>query len=48
VFVDWAWASQGAAWIDVMNLICGVAMDRTDIDVDGPRRGQSADTRDRT
>jgi hypothetical protein len=35
VFVDWAWASQGAAWIDTMNLICGVAMDRTDIDVDG-------------
>jgi Phosphotransferase enzyme family len=34
VFVDWAWASQGAAWIDIMNLICGVAMDRTDIDVD--------------
>jgi Phosphotransferase enzyme family len=34
VFVDWAWASQGAAWIDTMNLICGVAMDRTGIDVD--------------
>jgi hypothetical protein len=31
---DWAWACQGAAWIDTMNLICGVAMDRTDIDVD--------------
>jgi len=35
VFVDWAWASQGAAWIDTLNLICGVAMDGTDIDVDG-------------
>jgi Phosphotransferase enzyme family len=34
VFVDWAWACQGAAWIDTMNLICGVAMDRTGIDVD--------------
>jgi hypothetical protein len=34
VFVDWAWASQGAAWIDTMNLICGVAMERTDIDLD--------------
>lgn len=34
VFVDWAWASQGAAWIDTMNLICGVAMDRTGMDLD--------------
>jgi hypothetical protein len=34
VFVDWAWACQGAPWIDTMNLICGVAMDRTDKDVD--------------
>jgi hypothetical protein len=34
VFVDWAWASQGAAWIDTMNLFCCIAMDRTDIDVD--------------
>jgi Phosphotransferase enzyme family len=34
VFVDWAWACQGAAWIDTMNLICGIAMDRTDIAAD--------------
>ena len=34
VFVDWAWASQGAAWIDTMNLVCGIAMDRTTIDFD--------------
>jgi hypothetical protein len=25
---------QGAPWVDTMNLICGVAMDRTGIDVD--------------
>ncbi len=35
VFVDWAWASQGAAWIDTMNLICGIVTDRYDIDADG-------------
>jgi thiamine kinase-like enzyme len=34
VFVGWAWACQGAAWIDTMNLVCGVAMDRAGIDVD--------------
>lgn len=34
VFVDWAWASRGAAWIDAMNLICGVTMDRTGVDPD--------------
>jgi Phosphotransferase enzyme family len=34
VFVDWAWASQGAAWIDTMNLFCCIATDQTDIDVD--------------
>lgn len=34
VFVDWAWASQGAAWVDTMHLACDITVGRAGIDVD--------------
>lgn len=34
VFVDWAWASRGAAWIDTVHLAADVAAARSGIDVD--------------